>query len=47
MDQHCCDLLDGIVVIVYYYWISMELPVVLKVFPGMVCQPVVLEVIVS
>jgi hypothetical protein len=24
MDRHCCDLLDGILVIVYYYLISME-----------------------
>jgi hypothetical protein len=25
MDQHCCDLLDGIVVTMYYYWIYMEI----------------------
>jgi len=24
MDRHCCDLLDDIVVIVYYYLISMD-----------------------
>jgi len=25
MDWQCCDLLDGIVVPVYYYWITMEI----------------------
>ena len=24
MDLQCCNILDGIVVTVYYYWISME-----------------------